>query len=111
MKQKDFILVNHDNNIATRKNPTLNSGIYITAYKVAQCSMVVDNRRLKKKVKKETSNNIAARKVFLQRDKSEAVHKFQDCMGKYHFLIKKPCSLLFFALFKHPQGRLFPPWR
>ena len=47
LKQKKVRLENDVRNITTRRNPDLNSGIYLTAVKVVIFSMVDDNRREK----------------------------------------------------------------
>ena len=64
LKQKEENLVNEDT--TTRRNPYLNSVIYLTAVKVAQCRQLADNKREKEEAKKTTSNKIATIRVHLQ---------------------------------------------
>ena len=63
MQQKKVRLVN---DVTSRSNPDLNSGIYLTATKLAQYILVADNKREKEEAKKETENKTATRKLHLQ---------------------------------------------
>ena len=47
------------NDETSMKNPDLSSGIYLTADKVAQFRLVVENRREKEEAKKETAKKTA----------------------------------------------------
>ena len=50
LHQKKVRLVNDE---ISRRNPDSSSGIYLTAAKVAQCTLVDENRREKEEAKKE----------------------------------------------------------
>ena len=52
LKQNKVRLVNYDRKITTGKNYHSTSGIYLTAAKLAQYRMVVENRREKIRDKK-----------------------------------------------------------
>ena len=63
MKQKKVKRLNED--AATSRNPDSTSGIYLTAFKVAQCRQVDKNRRKKEDTKKVTAKKTAKRKVHI----------------------------------------------
>ena len=66
LNQKKARLAKDEEDITSRKNPHLTSGIYPTASKLAGLIMMADNKIQKEDTKKETSNKMAARKVCLQ---------------------------------------------
>ena len=61
--QKKVILVNDKTSM---RNADSSLGIYLTAAKVAQCSLVAENRREKEEAKKETEKKTSIRKFHLQ---------------------------------------------
>ena len=71
------IKVRLDNDVTTRKNPDLISGIQPNASKVAQYRLTSDNTR-EKEEKKETSNKTSTWKLCLQKNKYETFQKCQD---------------------------------
>ena len=60
LNQKRVILVNDETSMG---NPNSNTGIYITAAKVAQNGLVDDNKREKEETKKENSKKDSHPKV------------------------------------------------
>ena len=56
LNQKKVRLVNDE---TSTRNPDSSMGIYLTAAKVAQCTLVADNRREKEEAKKETAKKTA----------------------------------------------------
>ena len=56
LNQKKVRLVNDETSM---RNPDSSMGIYLTAAKVAQCTLVADNRREKEEAKKETAKKTA----------------------------------------------------
>ena len=56
LNQKKVRLVNDE---TSTRNPDSSMGIYLTAAKVAQCTLVADNRRKKEEAKKEPAKKTA----------------------------------------------------
>ena len=76
LNQKKVKLANEDT--TTRSNHDSTLGIYLTAFKVAQCIQVADNRREKEEAKKVTATETATRKSHLQLKISEV---FYSCIN------------------------------
>ena len=82
INQKNVILVNDETSMS---NPDVSTIIYFTAAKVAQCGLLSGNRRKKEEKKRETSKKIANRKLHLQKNRCEDIHKCQDSINSILF--------------------------
>ena len=79
IKEREVKLANEYT--TTRRNPDLNSGIYLTTVKVAQCRQVADNSTEKLEGGKLTENNTATRKVYIQLNRSGDFDKYINPMN------------------------------